>query len=132
MGSTDGGALVNVRLLPVTEMNNCLFCGIAGGGIPADIVRSNERVVVFRDVNPQAPVHVLAIPRDHVANVGELIVTEPELVGELINEGAAAAHDLGVTNGYRVVFNTGPDGGQTVGHVHAHILGGRQLGWPPG
>src|ERR1700761_4400449 len=94
---------------------DCLFCGIAAGQIPATMVLDGKRMVAFRDINPQAPTHVLVVPRDHYPNVGEL----------------AAAEGIEDT-GYRIVFNTGQDGGQTVGHVHAHLLGGRPLAWPPG
>jgi len=88
--------------------------------------------VVFRDVSPQAPVHVLAIPRAHFANVGELAAKDPVLAAELLTAATQAATDLGLAQGYRVVFNTGNEGGQSVNHVHAHVLGGRQLTWPPG
>jgi histidine triad (HIT) family protein len=96
-------------------------------------VSSNPRTIAFRDINPQAPVHVLVIPRAHHANVAELGAAGDGLLGELL----AHAHDVAVTegiagSGYRVVFNTGSHGGQTVGHVHAHILGGRPMTWPPG
>jgi len=113
-------------------MTDCLFCAIASGDIPAAIVSESDHVVVFRDVSPQAPVHVLAIPRKHVANVGELAVEDPALASELLSAATAAAKELGLDDGYRVVFNTGNEGGQSVDHVHAHVLGGRQLTWPPG
>jgi histidine triad (HIT) family protein len=112
---------------------DCLFCGIAAAEIPATIVSGNERTVAFRDINPQAPVHVLVIPREHYANLGELAAADPGLLADL----AACAREVAAAEGiagtgYRVVFNTGPDGGQTVGHVHAHVLGGRPMSWPPG
>jgi histidine triad (HIT) family protein len=113
-------------------MTDCLFCAIANGDIPAAIVSESDQVVVFRDVSPQAPVHVLAIPRKHVANVGDLAAEDPTLAIELLAAATQAAKDLGLVDGYRVVFNTGQDGGQSVNHVHAHVLGGRQLTWPPG
>lgn len=114
-------------------MADCLFCRIVSGEIPATIVRESERTVAFRDVNPQAPTHVLVIPRKHVAAVGELAREEPDLLVELMRESEAVAAQEGLLDGgYRTVFNTGPDGGQMVFHVHAHVLGGRQMGWPPG
>lgn len=113
-------------------MNDCLFCLLAAGDIPADIVYSDDRVVAFRDVNPQAPTHVLVIPREHYADVAELTAADPELLGLMARkatEVAAAEHLVG---GYRLVINTGPDAGQTVNHLHVHLLGGRHLSWPPG
>jgi histidine triad (HIT) family protein len=95
-------------------------------------VRRSDRVVVFRDVAPQAPVHVLEIPVEHHANLAKLSAADPALVSALIEEATAAAVDEGISDGYRVVFNTGWQGGQTVDHVHAHVLGGRQFNWPPG
>jgi histidine triad (HIT) family protein len=96
-------------------------------------VSSNERTVAFRDINPQAPVHVLVIPRAHHANLAELAAAEESLLADM----AALAHEVALAegiadDGYRVVFNTGPNAGQTVGHVHAHVLGGRPMTWPPG
>ncbi len=114
-------------------MTDCLFCAIATGDIPAAIVSETDRVVVFRDVSPQAPTHVLAIPRSHIRNVGELAQTDPSLAAEVLAAATQAAIDLGLADdGYRVVFNTGNEGGQSVDHVHAHVLGGRQMTWPPG
>jgi histidine triad (HIT) family protein len=112
---------------------DCLFCGIAAGQIPATIVLDGKRVVAFRDISPQAPTHVLVVTKDHFPNVAALAGAGDGLLGELI----AAAHEVAVAegieaSGYRIVFNTGSDGGQTVGHVHAHVLGGRSLTWPPG
>ena len=114
-------------------MSDCLFCRIAAGDVPATIVSSNDRTVAFRDINPQAPVHVLVIPRAHHANLSELAKAEDGLLAEVV----AHAHDVAVAEGiaeggYRVVFNTGANAGQTVGHVHAHVLGGRPMTWPPG
>lgn len=112
-------------------MADCVFCGIVAGEVPADVVASNERVLAFRDINPQAPLHVLVIPREHVRDVhairdGSLLVAMYDL-----------ARDVAVANGvadsgYRLVFNSGPDAGQTVFHAHLHVLGGRKLAWPPG
>jgi len=113
-------------------MSECLFCAIASGEIPADVVHSDDRTVAFRDINPQAPVHVVVIPKEHHVDVSALTASDPELAGELLATVAQVARDEGLTNGFRVVLNTGQDGGQTVFHVHAHLLGGRGLGWPPG
>ena len=112
---------------------DCLFCKIVAGDVPATVVRETKDIVAFRDINPQAPTHILVIPRAHYANAGELGATEPELAGTLLAEAAsvAAAEDIHET-GYRIVFNTGAGAGQTVFHVHAHLLGGRGLNWPPG
>jgi histidine triad (HIT) family protein len=115
-------------------MPGCLFCDIAAGDVPAVIVSETPRTIAFEDINPQAPVHVLVIPRAHHANLEELISSgEDDLLRELLAHVAEVAKSQGIRDGgHRVVFNTGPDGGQTVGHVHAHVLGGRQLTWPPG
>lgn len=114
-------------------MSDCLFCRIVAGEIPATIVLDEERVLAFRDITPQAPVHVLVIPREHYANVAELAEANPALAGELMAAAARVARGEGVVDsGFRVVLNTGDDGGQTVGHVHAHVLAGRPLTWPPG
>jgi histidine triad (HIT) family protein len=111
----------------------CLFCGIAAGEIPATVVLDGKRVLAFRDVNPQASTHVLVIPRDHYPNVASLAGAGDGLLDELISEAHQAAVTEGIADsGYRIVFNTGPEAGQTVGHVHAHVLGGRPMTWPPG
>ena len=111
--------------------SNCLFCKIITGDIPADIVFRNENVVAFNDINPQAPVHVLIIPTLHVENAGDLAKVSPTLTADLFLAAAeiAAQHKL---NGYRTVFNTGIEAGQSVFHAHLHVLGGRGLAWPPG
>ena len=113
-------------------MPDCLFCSIVAGDIPADVVLSTDQVLAFRDIDPKAPTHVLVIPRDHHANVGELAQRDPELAGALLDAARQVAEAEGIADGYRLVFNTGADAGQTVFHVHAHVLGGRDLGWPPG
>ncbi len=114
-------------------MAECLFCGIAGGEIPATVVREGTSTLAFRDVNPQAPTHVLVIPKVHHATVGDLVATDPGLLAEIVSEAHAVAVSEGIAEaGYRVVFNTGIGGGQTVFHVHAHVLGGRAMTWPPG
>jgi histidine triad (HIT) family protein len=111
----------------------CLFCSIAAGDIPAELVRESERTVAFRDINPQAPVHVLIIPRAHVPDLAGLAAAGDGLLDEV----AAQAHQVAVAEGiaaggYRVVFNSGADAGQTVWHAHAHVLGGRPMVWPLG
>ena len=112
---------------------DCLFCGIAAGHIPATLVVDGKRVVAFRDLNPQAPTHVLVVPRDHFPNVAALAAAGDGLLDELVAVAREVADAEGIeATGYRIVFNTGQDGGQTVGHVHAHVLGGRPMTWPPG
>lgn len=112
---------------------DCLFCKIVAEEVPATKVRETERTVAFRDINPQAPTHVLVIPKDHHQNVAELASADGDLLAEMLREAHAVAEGDGVVDtGYRLVFNTGPGAGQTVQHVHAHVLGGRSLNWPPG
>lgn len=114
-------------------MSTCLFCSIASGDIPADIVHSDDSLIAFRDINPQAPVHVLVIPRTHHANAADLAASDPALAGRLLEAAALVAEREGVAaSGYRIVTNTGEEAGQSVAHVHFHILGGRGLSWPPG
>ena len=118
--------------------SDCLFCRMVAGEIAPDVVRETDRTLAFRDINPQAPTHVLVVPREHHATLGALAAADPGLTAELV----AAAHavalqeglvtDGGAEPGYRLVANTGPQAGQTVHHVHLHVLGGRGLGWPPG
>jgi histidine triad (HIT) family protein len=110
--------------------DDCLFCKIAAGEIPADVVRETDRTVAFRDINPQAPTHILVIPRQHSANLGELVGDESLLIAVLREATVVAAEER--LESYRVVFNTGSQAGQTVFHVHAHVLGGRGMSWPPG
>ena len=117
---------------PGTEPD-CLFCRIVAGQVPADVVRASERTVAFRDVAPQAPTHVLVVTREHYQDAAALTAADRELAGILLGEAAAVATMDGLaTTGYRIVLNTGIEGGQTVGHVHAHVLGGRPMAWPPG
>ena len=114
-------------------MPDCLFCGIASGEIPAKTVRASSRAIAFRDINPQAPTHVLVIPREHYPNLAALAAAGDGLLDEVATLADQVAQEGGVAgSGYRVVFNTGADAGQTVHHVHAHVLGGRPLEWPPG
>lgn len=111
----------------------CLFCGISEGKVPAGMVYEDDEILAFRDINPQAPTHLLIIPRRHIASVNELEAGDAELVGKLflVARELAAAEGL-AESGYRLVMNTGPGAGQTVHHIHLHLLGGRSLHWPPG
>ncbi len=111
-------------------MAECLFCGIAAHDIPARILHEDDDVVVFEDLRPQAPLHVLVIPKKHVASLAE---ADAALAGTVAAAAAKAAADAGYAgSGYRVVANVGPDAGQSVAHLHFHVLAGRALGWPPG
>lgn len=110
---------------------DCLFCRIAKGEIPADIVMENDEAVAFRDISPKAPTHILVIPKKHVSSLDE--ADDSIDLGALMRAAAEAARKEGlVESGYRVVVNTGAHGGQTVDHLHLHLLGGRQMTWPPG
>ncbi|MDT0345282.1 histidine triad nucleotide-binding protein [Streptomyces litchfieldiae] len=112
---------------------DCLFCKIVAGDVPATIVRETETTVAFQDINPQAPCHVLVIPRAHYHDAAALATAEPALAADVLREaGEVAAQCKVADTGYRVVFNTGTGAGQTVFHAHAHVLGGRGLQWPPG
>ena len=113
-------------------MSDCIFCKIASGDIPSDIVYEDEKIVVFRDLDPQAPVHVLMIPKKHISSVDDVTQEDEELLGYMIGKVKDVTKKLGVDNGYRVVINCGEDGMQTVKHLHLHILGKRKLTWPPG
>ena len=109
-------------------MSDCLFCRIVAGEIPATVVRESEHTLAFRDIAPQAPTHVLVVPKDHYPDVAALSA-QPALLAELVAQAHRVAADEGIgERGYRLVFNTGPDAGQTVSHAHVHILGGRPLG----
>jgi histidine triad (HIT) family protein len=113
--------------------SDCLFCRIAAGTIPATLVHEGERLVAFRDISPQAPLHVLIIPREHVASLHDADPEHGGLLGEALLLAAEIARLEGVAEGgYRTVINTGDHGGQTVHHLHVHLLAGRALGWPPG
>jgi histidine triad (HIT) family protein len=112
---------------------NCLFCKIVDGEIPAEFVHQDDQCVVIRDINPQAPVHVLVIPRDHIESLDDASQKDEGLLGHLLRVGARVANDLGNgESGYRTVINTGAGAGQSVFHLHVHVLGGRALNWPPG
>jgi histidine triad (HIT) family protein len=110
---------------------SCIFCAIAAGEVPATVVHQSERVVAFRDLNPVAPVHVLVVPREHYRNVVELSA-DAATAAELLAVVSEVANAENVSDGFRTVFNTGADAGQEVDHVHAHVIGGRQMQWPPG
>jgi histidine triad (HIT) family protein len=115
----------------MSETADCPFCRIVAGEIPATVVAEGERVLAFRDLNPKAPTHVLVVPRAHHPDVGALAAAAPQALADLDATGVAVAKADGYDS-YRVVFNTGPDAGQTVFHVHGHVLAGRTLTWPPG
>jgi histidine triad (HIT) family protein len=119
---TGGGSVV---------VEDCLFCGIVAGDIGADVVERTERTVAFRDLNPQAPTHVLVVPRDHYANAAELAAGDPAASAEVFATAAAVATAEGHAD-YRIVFNTGAGAGQSVFHTHLHLLAGRPFTWPPG
>lgn len=114
-------------------MSDCLFCKIVARTIPAALVYEDELVVAFDDINPQAPIHSLVIPRKHFTSIAELQDADVMLLGRLLLAANAVAKKKGIADtGYRFVVNTGVDGGQSVFHLHLHVLGGRQMGWPPG
>lgn len=112
--------------------DDCLFCKIVAGEIPSETVHETETTVAFRDIEPQAPVHVLVISRNHHQTVGDLAAAEPQTAVDLINAAAAVAEKERLDEGYRLVFNSGAGANQLVPHVHGHVLGGRRMGWPPG
>jgi histidine triad (HIT) family protein len=112
---------------------DCLFCKIAAGTIPAKRVYEDELCLCFADINPQAPTHLLVIPKEHITSQAHAEQEHAPLLGHLLAKAAEVARDAGLgQRGYRVVINTGADGGQTVDHLHLHLLGGRHMGWPPG
>jgi len=112
---------------------DCLFCKIVAGLIPADVVAESATALAFRDIDPKAPVHVLVVPRDHVSSVGGAEDAHRDLLGDVLILARDVARSEGIAeSGFRTVLNTGDDGGQAVHHLHAHVLGGRALGWPPG
>jgi histidine triad (HIT) family protein len=114
-------------------MSDCLFCRIVSREIPASIVYEDERVLAFNDINPQASTHVLVIPKRHIPTLSDLTAEDDAIVGEVVRRAAAIAAERGIAaGGFRTVFNTNRDAGQTVFHVHLHLIGGRALGWPPG
>ena len=114
-------------------MAGCLFCKIINREIPGSIVYEDERLIAFDDINPQGPTHVLVVPKRHIASLNDLTPDDDRLVGEMARRAAAIAEARGIAaSGYRTVFNTNRDGGQTVSHIHLHLIGGRAMHWPPG
>ncbi|HET8776553.1 MAG TPA: histidine triad nucleotide-binding protein [Candidatus Limnocylindria bacterium] len=111
---------------------DCLFCRIVAGEIPSDRVHEDDDVIAFRDINPQAPTHILVIPRRHIADAHALMAADGPILARLFAVTSRLADQAGLTNGYRIVTNVGPDAGQSVFHLHFHLLGGRPMGWPPG
>jgi histidine triad (HIT) family protein len=114
-------------------MADCLFCKIIAREIPASIVYEDDRILAFNDINPQAPIHVLVVPKRHVESLNALVPEDDASVGEVVRRAAAIAQERGISDaGYRTVFNTNRGAGQTVFHIHLHLLGGRPMHWPPG
>jgi histidine triad (HIT) family protein len=114
-------------------MSDCLFCRIISRDIQASIVYEDERILAFNDINPQAPTHVLVVPKRHIATLNDLSAGDDQIVGELVRRAAAIAKAKGISaGGFRTVFNTNREAGQTVFHIHLHLLGGRSMHWPPG
>jgi histidine triad (HIT) family protein len=114
---------------------DCLFCRIVAGQVPADVVRTDDRTVAFRDINPAAPVHVLVVPRRHLVNAGTVVTEDAEDLAAMVVAARAVADAEGIggdDRGYRLVFNVGPDALNSVPHLHLHVLGGRTFDWPPG
>jgi histidine triad (HIT) family protein len=111
---------------------DCLFCKIVAGSIPAKRIYEDELCLCFADVNPQAPTHLLLIPKEHIRSLEQVGQERSALLGHLVEKAAEVARGAGLQRGYRVTINTGLDGGQTVDHLHLHLLGGRHMGWPPG
>jgi histidine triad (HIT) family protein len=114
-------------------MNECLFCRIISGEIQGNVVYQDEQLTALRDINPQAPTHILIVPNEHLTSTNEMSEQHIPLMGRIVHVAAELARQEGLgAGGYRLVVNTGPDAGQSVGHFHLHLLGGRRLGWPPG
>jgi histidine triad (HIT) family protein len=116
----------------MSESTETIFSKIIRREIPAEIVYEDDLAIAFKDVNPQAPVHILVIPKEPIAQLADAESKDHALMGHLLLTAKRVAQQAGLNNGYRLVINTGPDGGQTVYHLHLHILGGRQMTWPPG
>lgn len=113
-------------------MADCLFCKIVKGEVPAEIVHETDGTMAFKDINPAAPTHVLIIPKKHVASAQDLTAADGDLLGEMFEAMSSIASEARVLGGHRIVTNIGPDAGQSVPHLHFHVLGGRNLSWPPG
>lgn len=115
----------------MADSRSCIFCRIANGEIPAKMVANNKEIAAFRDLNPQAPVHILIVPKKHIRSLDD--ATDSDLLGRMMTLAAAIARQEKIAKtGYRTVINTGNDGGQSVDHLHIHLLGGRAMTWPPG
>jgi histidine triad (HIT) family protein len=113
--------------------NSCLFCRIIARELPSSIVYDDDRVLAFNDINPQGPTHVLVVPKKHIASLNDLTPDDDQIVGEVVRRAAAIARERGIADsGFRTVFNTNRGAGQTVFHIHLHLIGGRSLHWPPG
>jgi histidine triad (HIT) family protein len=114
-------------------VDDCIFCRIVAGSIPADVVYRDDDVTAFSDIQPQAPTHLLVIPNQHVASTNDLSEEHDRVVGRLLRAAASVAQEAGIAeSGYRLIVNTGPDAMQSVAHIHVHVIGGRRMGWPPG
>lgn len=114
-------------------MDDCIFCKIAAGDVPASIVKQDDLVVAFEDINPQAPIHIQIIPRKHIPSVLELDLAQVDILARMVETANEIARERGLDErGFRLVFNCGPEAGQTVPHLHLHLLGGRAMSWPPG
>lgn len=114
-------------------MEDCLFCKIVNNEIPAELIFEDDRIVAFNDINPQAPIHVLIIPKEHIASLNDVPEEKGGLLGHILLRARQIAQNLGIwENGYRIVLNTARDSGQEVFHIHFHLLGGRRMTWPPG
>lgn len=114
-------------------MSDCIFCKIIKGDIPCDKVYEDDKVIAFKDINPEAPVHVLIIPKEHISSVNDLSESNCDVISHIFITAKNIAKNMGINeSGYRIVNNCGEDGGQTVHHIHFHMLGGRSLNWPPG
>jgi histidine triad (HIT) family protein len=114
-------------------MSDCIFCKIVRRQIPSTVVYEDDRMIAIEDIRPEAPLHVLVIPKVHLATLNDLTVEHDALIGEMMRRAAAIANERGYANrGFRTVFNTNREAGQTVFHIHLHLLGGRSMGWPPG
>ncbi len=116
----------------VYSLPSCLFCQIAAGTIPVTRLYEDEQIVAFADIHPQAPVHLLVVPKRHITSLAQTTTEDTPLLGALLSAATEIARQHNLADGYRVVINTGHDGGQTVEHLHIHLLGGRHMGWPPG
>ena len=111
---------------------DCIFCKIIAGDIPATLLYEDEDVIAFNDISPQAPTHILVIPRRHIAGPGALTKADQALIGKLVIKGTELAEEVGLDGGFRLVMNNGESAGQTVFHLHLHVMGGREMTWPPG